>query len=58
MIVTHDDDYLRMAAQDAHHAGIAYCSPGKRTLRQLIHRLSVLYNDETPERMIGRIVYL
>ena len=58
VIVTHDDDFLRLARQDEHHAGIAYCRPRARTLGEIIRRLTALYHDQTPDQMIGRIVYL
>ncbi len=58
VIVTHDDDFLRLARQHGRHAGIAYCHPKKRALGEIIHRLARLYNEQSPDQMIGRIVYL
>ncbi|MCA1725936.1 MAG: DUF5615 family PIN-like protein, partial [Thermomicrobia bacterium] len=58
VIITHDDDFLRLARQDIHHAGIAYCHPRKRTLSEIIRQLTRLSNEKTPEQMMGQVVYL
>ena len=58
VIVTHDDDFLRLARQHGDHAGIAYCHPTKRTLGEIIRGLTRLSNERTADQMIGRVVYL
>ncbi|MGI8688232.1 MAG: DUF5615 family PIN-like protein [Thermomicrobiales bacterium] len=58
VIVTHDEDFLRFARQDVRHAGIAYCSPMKRTVGEIIRRLTSLYNEQTPDQMVGRVIFL
>ncbi len=34
VLVAHDDDLLRLAAQGDEHVGIAYCHPRKNTIGQ------------------------
>lgn len=58
VIVTHDDNFLRRADQDEHQAGIAYCSPRKRTVGEIICRLTNLYQEKTFAQVVGRIIYL
>jgi hypothetical protein len=58
VIVTYDDDFLRLAHQDEHHAEIAYCHPTKRTVGEIIRRLTRLYNGQTPDQAMGRVFYL
>jgi len=58
VIITHDDDFLRLARQDIQHAGIAYCGQRKRTLSEIIRRLTNLSNEKTAEQMVGQVVYL
>jgi predicted nuclease of predicted toxin-antitoxin system len=58
VIVTHDDDFLRLARQHGRHAGIVYCHSKKRTLGEMIRRLIRLSNEQTADQMIGRVVYL
>lgn len=57
VIVTHDDDFLRLAHQDERHAGIAYCHPTKRTVGEIIRRLTRLYHEQTPDQAMGRVLY-
>jgi predicted nuclease of predicted toxin-antitoxin system len=37
VIVTHDDDFLRLHHHVAAHAGIAYCHQRNRTIGKIIH---------------------
>lgn len=58
VIVTHDDDFLRMASRDPNHAGIAYCHPQARTVGELIRTLRLIYEVLAPQEMQGRVEYL
>lgn len=58
VIVTHDDDFLRMASRNINHSGIAYCHPQSRTVGELIRTLRLIYEVMTPEEMLGRVEYL
>ncbi len=58
VIVTHDADFLRLARRDFNHAGIAYCTPKKRTLGAIVRRLINTYDEKMPEQMMGQVVYL
>ena len=58
VIVTHDDDFLRIASRTNKHPGIAYCKQGSRSVGNIIRRLIQIYEQLTPEEMAGRVQYL
>jgi hypothetical protein len=58
VLVTHDQDFLSLAAQLADHPGIAYCPPAHRTIGQIILRLVHLWRTTTAEEFRGRIEFL
>ncbi len=58
MIVTHDDDFLRLAALDKDHPGIAYCHLQARTPSELIRSLLLVFEVLSPDEMKGQIEYI
>ncbi len=58
VIVTHDDDFLRIASRTSEHPGIAYCKQRTRSIGEIIRRLIEIYENFTPEDMSGRVEYL
>ncbi len=57
-IVTHDDDFLKLAKEGAAHAGIAYCHPESRSIGQIIAALMFIRDCLTPEDMNGHVEFL
>jgi hypothetical protein len=58
VLVTHDRDFLRLAAAAKDHAGIAYCPPGHRSIGQIVLRLVHLWRTVRRDDMRGRVEYL
>jgi hypothetical protein len=58
VIVSHDDDFLRLAASGWLHTGIAYCRPHKRTIGEIVEYLALMDACLAPEEMVGRIEFL
>jgi hypothetical protein len=58
VIVTHDDDFLKIAARGAAHAGIAYYRPQKKNVGEIIRYLELLAACVTPEEMVGKIEFM
>lgn len=58
VIVTHDDDFLRLAKQNLDHPGIAYCHIEARSVGEIIRSLHLIYEVLTSDDMIGHIEYL
>lgn len=56
--ISHDADFLRLAARGSNHAGIAFCHFGARTVGEMLRALLVLSELHEPQDMIGRIEYL
>ena len=58
VLVSHDADFLRMAAQNADHNGIAYCHKSERSLGEIIRSLILVYEVLTPEEIVGRVEFM
>jgi predicted nuclease of predicted toxin-antitoxin system len=58
VIVTHDADFLRLAAASPEHPGIAYCRQNRRTLGEIVRTLLLLYEVMSPAEMKGQVEYL
>jgi predicted nuclease of predicted toxin-antitoxin system len=58
VMVTHDDDFLRLHAAGVAHAGIVFCHATKYTPSQMQFMLRLLGECFTEEEMRGRVEYL
>ena len=58
VVVTHDDDYLRLHQEQHDHAGIAYCEHGSRSIGQMVTGLLLIYELLTTEEMVGRVEFI
>ena len=58
VVITHDDDFLRLAAGGEPHAGIAYCRPQTRSIGEIIDYLALMDGCLTSEDMAGRIEFI
>ena len=58
VLVTHDRDFLRMASQGTHHAGVAYCGQRKYALGDLMRALVALWASTTAEAMVNQVEFL
>jgi len=58
VIVTHDADFLRLAATTNAHPGIVFGSRTSSTVGAMIRRLILIYEVLTSEEMSGRVEYL
>lgn len=58
VMATLDADYLRLAAEGAEHAGLAYCPPTKYDARQLLRVLLVLHGTMDRAEMHSHVEYL
>lgn len=57
IIVTRDQDFLRVAAQMGDHSGIVFYT-ANQSIRELIEGLILIYEVMTPEDMIANVEYL
>jgi len=58
LLVTHDRDFLRMAAADTAHHGIAYSPPQALSIGETVRRLMQLWRDNPAEGFVNRVEYL
>lgn len=58
VLVTHDDDFLRLTAAGADHAGVAYVPPQTLSIGEMIRRLIVLWRERAPESLVNQVEYL
>jgi uncharacterized protein with PIN domain len=58
LLVTHDDDFLRLHSVGIVHAGIAYARPNQRTIGQLVLKLVALGRAKAGEEIAGTVKFL
>jgi hypothetical protein len=58
VLVTHDADFLRLAAAGSDHAGIAFCPRTGRSVGEIIRSLLLIHEVLRPEEIEGRVEYL
>jgi predicted nuclease of predicted toxin-antitoxin system len=58
VLVTQDVDFLRLHAQGAPHAGIAYCHQGSAPMGAVLRRLLLIHDLLSPAEMAGRVEFL
>jgi predicted nuclease of predicted toxin-antitoxin system len=58
VLVTHDADFIRRAAETPNHPGVCFSGLGRRAIGQIIDMLVLLYEVYAAEDMAGRIEYL
>ena len=57
VVVTQDRDFLRIAAREPDHSGIAY-APQERSIGEMVRMLDLLAQVSHAEGMYGRIEHL
>ncbi len=58
VIVTQDDDLLKLASRSISHAGIAYYKPQTRSIKQILRGLILIFEILNPEDMLNHIEFL
>jgi hypothetical protein len=58
VLVTHDQDFLRLHAAGVNHTGIAYCHQRARTIGEIVQRLELIYHCVSADEMRGRVEFL
>jgi len=57
VIVTRDQDFLRVAAEKSNHSGIVFYT-ANQSMREIIEGLILIYEVMLPEEMVGRVEYI
>jgi predicted nuclease of predicted toxin-antitoxin system len=58
VLVTHDDDFLRIHADGVEHAGIVYVHQKRLTIGQMVLALLALHRRQSAQSMVGRVEFL
>ncbi len=61
MLVTQDSDYLKLAARERPHSGIAHCSHDPHSIGHighLVEALLLIYEIYEAEEMVGRVEHI
>lgn len=57
VVITRDQDFLRLNAQGLNHAGIIYWTERQRTVGQLIGTLATMMVDFGEDELRGRVLF-
>jgi predicted nuclease of predicted toxin-antitoxin system len=57
VIVTHDDDFLKLASRGAAHSGIAFCHAEAHSIGEIVRYLNLMAECLLPEDMAGKIEF-
>ena len=57
VIVTRDQDFLRVAAEQSDYSGIVFYT-ANQSMREIIEGLILIYEVMLPEEMVGRVEYI
>jgi len=58
VLVTHDDDSLRLHSKGIGHAGIVYCQEQSISAGEILRRLILIHDLLSPEEMAGKVEFL
>jgi predicted nuclease of predicted toxin-antitoxin system len=58
VMVTYDDDYLRLHQRGVPHAGIAFCRPQSRSIGEVLRSLMLIWAVMLPEEMENHVEFL
>jgi hypothetical protein len=58
ILVTQDEDFLRLHSQGMRHAGIAYCQQQSMSIGEMLRRLVLLSDLLRPEDVAGKVEFL
>jgi uncharacterized protein with PIN domain len=57
VLVTYDEDFLRLAAQTEEHGGVAF-APQERSIGELVRGLALIAEEMEREEMEGHVEFL
>jgi predicted nuclease of predicted toxin-antitoxin system len=58
VMITHDDDFLKIARERDDHPGIAYCRKDARSISEILERLVLIHEVLVPDEMRGQVQFL
>ena len=58
VVVTQDDDFVKLHARGVTHAGIVYCRQQSVSIGEMLRRPILIHDLLSPEEMAGRVEFL
>src|SRR5947207_638808 len=58
VLITHDDDFLRIAARDPEHPGMIFCKQEGHSLGAIIVQCALVHGNNSAAEMRGRIEFV
>lgn len=58
VLITHDNDFLKLHHEGFQHAGIAYCRPQHRSVGQIVRSLVLLWRTYEIEDLHNQVFFL
>lgn len=58
LLITKDNDFLKIARLTTDHTGIAYTPQHTLTTGQIVRALKRIYDEKTPEQIQGTVTYI
>ncbi len=58
VLITHDDDFLRIAARNADHPGLIYCKQAGHSLGAMIVECASIQSSRSADEMNGKIEFI
>ena len=58
VVVTHDDDFLKLHGQATTHAGIVYANHRRSPIGRIVHSLVHIWRISSVEEMRGRVEFI
>lgn len=58
VLMTQDDDFLRLHAEGVPHAGIAYCRQQSMSIGEMLRRLILIHDLLSPQEIAGKVEFL
>lgn len=58
IIITHDTDFLRIAAKTSEHSGVLFCKTEGYSIRKIVLHCISIHHQRVAKDMIGWVEYL
>ncbi len=58
VLITHDDDFLRIASRNPDHPGLIYCKQEGHSLGAIIMECASVHGNNSVEEMRGRVEFI
>jgi predicted nuclease of predicted toxin-antitoxin system len=58
VVITHDTDFLDLAARNVPHGGIVFCHNHARTVGQMVRSLEALWLTQDAPEMLHRVEFI